>query len=143
MTGALALRLGVAALILVLAGLVLRQHDQLITARLAAKDQAAVVYNLRRDIADRDRKILDRAAGEAADRGQADRSCAVEISSAFQKGVAVGRAINHAKTAPSPAPGRQPAAGGVLDYRQAWEADAFKPGAARSAAGGDLRAPGS
>lgn len=137
----MALRAAPWALAAALGLLSLRQHDQLVTARLAAKDQAAVVYNLRRDIEDRDRRILDRAAGEAADRGQADKSCAAEISSAFQKGVAVGRAINHAKTPTAAAPGRQPAAGGVLDYRQAWEADAFKPGAAGSAVGGDLRAP--
>lgn len=141
MTAALALRLGPWVLAGVLGLLALHQHDQLVTARLAAKDQAAVVYNLRRDIQDRDSKIQARAAGEAAHRGEADRSCAAEISSSFQKGVAVGRAINHAKTASAPAPGRRPAAGGVLDYRQAWEVDAFKPAAAGSAAGGDLRAP--
>lgn len=127
----------------VLGILALHQHDQLVTWRLKDKDQQAREFNLRRDIQDRDRRVLKRADDEADDRGEADRSCAAEISSSFQKGVAVGRAINHAKTAPSSAPGRQPAAGGVLDYRQAWEADAFKPGAARSAAGGDLRAPGS
>lgn len=143
MTGALALRLGPWVLAAVLGLLSLRQHDQLVTWRLKDKDQQAREFNLRRDIQDRDRRVLERAGDEADDRGEADRSCAVEISSAFQKGVAVGRAINHAKTSPSSAPGRQPAAGGVLDYRQAWEADAFKPGAARSAAGGDLRAPGS
>lgn len=139
--GALALRFGPWLAIVLLFGLVVIQHDKLVTARLAAKDQAAVAYNLRRDVADRDRRILDRAAGESADRGEADKTCAAEISSSFQKGVAVGRAINHAKTAPSPAPGRQPAAGGVLDYRQSWEADAFKPGAAGSAAGSGVRAP--
>ncbi len=137
----MALRAAPWALAILLGVLVVRQHDQLVTARLAAKDQAAIEYNLRRDVADRDRQILDRAAGEADDRGEADRSCAAEISSAFQKGVAVGRAINHAKTPTAAAPGRQPAAGGVLDYRQAWEVDAFKPGRAGSSAGGDLRAP--
>ncbi|MDR7231414.1 hypothetical protein J2X45_002514 [Caulobacter sp. BE264] len=137
----MALRAAPWALAIGLGLLALNQHDQLVTWRLKDKDQQAREYNLRRDVADRDRQILDRAAGEADDRGQADRSCVAEISSAFQKGVAVGRAINHAKTPTAAAPGRQPAAGGVLDYRQAWEVDAFKPAAPGSAAGSDLRAP--
>lgn len=141
MTAALAARFGPWVLSLVLGLLALHQHDQLVTWRLKDKDQQAREFNLRRDIQDRDRRVLERAGDEADDRGAADRSCAAEISASFQKGVAVGRAINHAKTASAPTPGRQPAAGGVLDYRQAWEVDAFKPGAAGSAASGDLRAP--
>lgn len=112
--------------IVFMAALLVRQHDQLVTWRLKDKDQQAVAFNLRRDIAGRDAKVLARADAEAGDRGDADKSCATDISSSFQKGVAVGRAISHAST--SPAPGVQPAPGGVRDYRQAWAADAFIPG---------------
>lgn len=133
---------GVALVIIAgLGALTVKQHDDLVTWRLKDKDQQAVAFNLRRDIQDRDRRLLERAAGEADDRGEADRSCANEISSSFQKGVAVGRAINHAKSPVPASPGRQPGAGGVLDYRENWEASAFKPAAPGSAAGGDLRAP--
>ncbi|ATC25226.1 hypothetical protein [Caulobacter vibrioides] len=141
MIAPIAARFGPWVLAGVLGLLTLYQHDQLVTWRLKDKDQQAREYNLRRDIGERDRKILARAGDEADDRGEADQACATEISSSFQKGVAVGRAINHAKGAPPPAPGRQPGPGGMLDYRQAWEASAFKPGAAGSAASGDLRAP--
>ena len=142
MIAGIAARFGPWVLAGVLALLALHQHDQLVTWRLKDKDQQAREFNLRRDIQDRDRRILARADDEASDRGQADRSCAIEISSSFQKGVAVGRAISHAKSASPSAPGRQPGPGVVLDYRQAWEASAFKPAAAGSTAGGDLRAPG-
>lgn len=125
MTWALAKTVGPYAAIVVLTWLCLGQHDQLVTWRLKDKDQQAVAFNLRRDIQDRDRKILATASAEAGDRGDADRSCATDISSSFQKGVAVGRAISHAST-PS-APGVQPGPGLVRDYRQAWSAGAYTP----------------
>jgi len=106
--------------------LCLGQHDQLVTWRLKDKDQQAREFNLRRDIQDRDKTILSTASAEAGDRGDADRACATDISSSFQKGVAVGRAISHAST-PS-APGVQPGPGLVRDYRQAWSAGAYTPG---------------
>lgn len=142
MIAPIAARLGPWVLAGVLGLLTLLQHDQLVTWRLKDKDQQAREFNLRRDIAERDRKILARAGDEADDRGEADKACATEISSSFQKGVAVGRATNHAKSASAPPARSQPGAGGVLDYRETWEASAFKPAAAGSSAGGDLRAPG-
>lgn len=141
--GPLALRFGPWILAGVLGLLAVHQHDQLVTWRLKDKDRQAVEFNLHRDVADRDQRIRDRAGDEASDRGEADRSCATEISSSFQKGVAVGRAMTHAKT-PSPvAPGALPGPGGVLDYRQSWEASAFKPATPGSSADGGVRAPGS
>jgi hypothetical protein len=113
-------------LIALLGWLVLTQHDQLVTWRLKDKDQQARIYNLGRDIEERDAMILATASAEAGDRGDADRACATDISSSFQKGVAVGRAISHAST-PS-APGVQPGPGLVRDYRQAWSAGAYTPG---------------
>lgn len=142
MIAAIAARFGPWVLAGVLGLLALHQHDQLVTWRLKDKDQQAREYNLRRDIEERDQRVHERAAGEANDRGEADKACATEISSSFQKGVAVGRAINHAKSASPAAPGRQPGPGGVLDYRETWEASAYKPAASGSAAGGDLRSPG-
>jgi hypothetical protein len=139
---ALASRFGPWILAGVLGLLALHQHDQLVTWRLKDKDQQAVEFNLHRDVADRDRRIGDRAIGEAADRGEADRSCATEISSSFQKGVAVGRVMTHAKSSSPAAPGPQPGPGGLLDYREVWEASAFKPTASGSPAGGGVRAPG-
>ena len=131
------------AIIAALGGLALHQHDQLVTWRLKDKDQQAVAFNLRRDIADRDRKVDERADVEAGDRGEADKACATEISSSFQKGVAVGRAIIHAKSSSPAAPGALPGPGVVRnDYRQSWEASAFKPVASGSPAGGSVRAPG-
>ncbi|PHY20943.1 hypothetical protein [Caulobacter sp. BP25] len=133
---------GVAAIVILgLGGVVLKQRDDLVVWRLKDKDQQAREYNLRRDIDERDRKVIARAGDEADDRGEADVACVNEISSSFQKGVAVGRAINHAKSTTSSPPRSQPGAGGVLDYRENWEASAFKPAASVSAAGGDLRAP--
>ena len=123
---ALALRFGPWAAIVVLCLLSLSQHDQLVTWRLKDKDQQAVAFNLRRDIQERDDKIRSTASAEAGDRGDADRACAADISSSFQKGVAVGRAISHATT-PPPA-GVQPAPGRVRDYRQVWAAGAYTPG---------------
>jgi hypothetical protein len=111
--------------IALLGWLVVTQHDQLVTWRLKDKDQQAVEYNLRQDIRDRDAKILATASAEAGDRGDTDRACATDISSSFQKGVAVGRAISHAST-PS-APGVQPAPGFVRDYRQNWAVGAYTP----------------
>jgi hypothetical protein len=111
--------------IVVLGWLCLGQHDQLVTWRLKDKDQQAIAYNLRQDIQDRDKIIRATASAEAGDRGDADKSCAADISSSFQKGVAVGRAITHASK-PSP-PGQQPAAGVMRDYRQAWSAGAYTP----------------
>ena len=109
-----------------LLGLVVVQHDKLVTWRLKDKDQQAVAFNLRRDILERDAKIRSTASAEAGDRGDADRACATDISSSFQKGVAVGRAISHATTPPTS--GVQPAPGLVRDYRQAWSAGAYTPG---------------
>jgi hypothetical protein len=140
--GALALRFGPWVLVGILGFLSLRQHDQLVTWRLKDKDQQAVEFNLHRDVAERDAQVGKRAAGEAADRGQADKSCAAEISSSFQKGVAVGRAITHAKNPLPASPGALPGPGVVLDYREIWEASAFKPAASGSAASGGLRPPG-
>lgn len=126
MTWALLKTFGPYVAIGLLAWLSLSQHDQLVTWRLKDKDQQAREFNLRRDIQDRDKKIVARASAEAGDRGDADRACATDISSSFQKGVAVGRAITNAKT-PS-APGVQPGLGVVRDYRQAWSAGAYAPG---------------
>lgn len=109
-----------------LIGLVVIQHDQLVTWRLKDKDQQAVIFNLRGDVARRNAKIDERASAEASDRGDADKSCASDISSSFQKGVAVGRAITHASKPSSP--GVQPALGLVRDYRQAWSSGAYAPG---------------
>lgn len=75
----------------VLAWVCLVQHDKLVTRRLKDKDQQAVQYNLRCDIGERDRAIIGRSQTEAADRGEADQICTADISSSFQKGVAVGR----------------------------------------------------
>lgn len=102
-----------------------RLDDQVTTLRLAEKDLLARIVGLRRDVDDRDEAIRSRASAEAADRGQSDRSCAADISSSFQKGVAAGRALNHAKPA---VPGAGADAGGLLDYRQAWAVDAYRPG---------------
>lgn len=124
--GALALRFGPYVAIVVLGLLTLTQHDQLVTWRLKDKDQQAVAFNLRRDIQERDDKIRSAASAEAGDRGDADRACATDISSSFQKGVAVGRAITNA---PKPSsPGQQPVPGVVRDYRQAWSFGAYAPG---------------
>lgn len=114
------------AAIVALGALLVSQHDQLVTWRLKDKDQQAVVGNLRRDIRDRDKIIRATASAEAGDRGDADRSCASDISSSFQKGVAVGRAIPHAPKPSSPS--NQPAPGLVRDYRQAWAVGAYTPG---------------
>lgn len=97
-----------------------------VTWKLAAKDFEHAVGNLQLAIKIRDGKVIDRADAEAADRGDADKSCAADISSSFQKGVAVGRAISHAPT--SSTPGQQPPPGGLRDYRKAWEAGAYRPG---------------
>lgn len=136
--------LGGAAVLLAIVALegavIVKQHDDLVTWRLRDKDQQAVVFNLRRDLADRDARILVRAGVEAGDRGEADAACATEISASFQKGVAVGRAIIHAKDAAPPAAGQLPAGVVRNDYRTAWEASAYKPGAG-SAGGGAVRAP--
>ena len=125
MTWSLAKTFGPYVAIVVLGWLALIQHDQLVTWRLKDKDQQAVIFNLRGDIVRRDAKVTDRATAEAGDRGDADKSCAADISSSFQKGVAVGRAISHATT-PSTA-GVQHAPGRVRDYRQAWAAGAYIP----------------
>lgn len=116
------------AAIAALAVIVVFQHDQLVTWRLKDKDQQAVEAQLRRDVGDRDRQFRERADGEAGDRGETDRACANDISSSFQKGVAVGRAITHAKPSSSAASGGKPATRVLRDYRQTWEADAFRPG---------------
>jgi len=127
--GALALRFGPWIGLGFLAVLALHQHDQLVTWRLKDKDQQAVAFNLRRDIGDRDRQIDARATDEAADRGQADSVCSAEISTSFQKGVAVGRAIERHAPSPVPAPaGGQPTPRVVRDYREAWAAGAYTPG---------------
>lgn len=97
-----------------------------VTWKLAAKDYERAIGDLRLAIKIRDGGVIARAAAEASDRGDADKSCAADISSSYQKGVAVGRAISHA---PNPAPaGQQPLAGGLRDYRKAWEAGAYRPG---------------
>lgn len=126
MTWALIKTFGPYVAIVVLAWLWLGRHDQLVTWRLKDKDQQAIAFNLRRDIQDRDAKIRATASAEAGDRGDADRACSTDISTSFQKGVAVGRAISHAST--PPAPGVQPAPGLLRDYRQAWSAGAYTPG---------------
>lgn len=126
MTWALVKTFGPWLAIVVLLALIACQHDQLVTWRLRDKDQQAVAFNLRRDIQERDAKAADRAVSEAGDRGDADRACATDISSSFQKGVAVGRAINNASKPSSPA--GQSAAGVVLDYRETWSRDAYRPG---------------
>lgn len=101
--------------------------DDLVTTRLHDKDQQAVIYNLRRDVADRDQRIQARAGVEAADLGSSDRACASDISSSFQKGVAAGRAIANAqKPVPAATPG-QSGAVVLRDYREAWARDAFRP----------------
>lgn len=126
---ALLLRVAPWAACVGLALLVLTQHDQLVTWRLKDKDQQAVAFNLRRDILDRDAKIRGRATDEAADRGQADGVCTAEISTSFQKGVAVGRAVErHASSPVLAAAGGQPAPRIVRDYREAWAAGAYAPG---------------
>ena len=128
--GVMALAAG-AALLTVSAALMLGQHDQLVTARLQAKDQQAVIYNLRRDITERDAMIRGRAAREAGDAGATAQACATTISTAYQRGVAFGRAISHGPSNPAPvaASGRRPGADVVRDYRHDWEASAFKPAA--------------
>lgn len=102
--------------------------DGLTTARLHDKDQQAIIYNLGRDVADRDQRVLGRATTEAADRGDTDRACATDISSSFQKGVAAGRAIANAQKPTTPAAG-QPGPGVLRDYRENWARDAFRPAA--------------
>jgi hypothetical protein len=98
-----------------------------VTWKLAAKDYDHAISDLHLAIKIRDGKVEARAVSEASDRSDADSICVGEISSSFQKGVAVGRAITHAQT-PS-ASGQRPAAGGVQrDYRQAWQAGAYRPG---------------
>ena len=131
MIGALALRFGpwIAAVLLALLALI--QHDQLVTWRLNDKDQQARIYNLGRDIAERDTRIQSRADREAADAGATAQACATTISTAYQRGVAFGRAISHGPSKPAPvaASGRRPGADVVRDYRHDWEASAFKPAA--------------
>lgn len=117
------------ALIAGLGGVTLTQHDKLVTWRLKDKDQQAVILHLRRDVADRDSRILATAGREYGDAGQTAQACAATISTAYQRGVAFGRAISHAKSPTPAAAGGQPDAGVVLDYRQAWEASAYKPAA--------------
>jgi hypothetical protein len=84
-------------------------------------------------IAERDRRIEDQAAREAEALGRADRDAAAEISNAFRRGVAVGRADSHANELHPKAPAVPAAgvrdAGRVRDYRQAREAAAYRPGA--------------
>ena len=126
MTWALVKTFGPWLAIALLFAIVLRQHDQLVTWRLKDKDQQAVVVNLHRDVQERDAKITATASSEAGDRGDADQACATDISSSFEKGVAVGRAISHASN-PAAIPG-QPAAGIVRDYRQTWSVGAYVPG---------------
>lgn len=132
---------------LVLCGLLLvqsvrveRLKDDALTLRLHDKDQQAKIYNLGRDIEARDKAVDSRAIGEAGDRGEADLSCAIDITSSFQKGVAFGRVIANAKPSPAAAGGK-PAPRVVRDYRQDWEAGAFKA-APGPAAGSGVRAPG-
>ena len=117
------------ALIASLSGVILVQHDKLVTWRLKDKDQRAVISHLGRDVADRDRRILETASREYGDAGQTAQACAATISTAYQRGVAFGRVISHAKSPTPAASGGQPGADVVLDYRQAWEASAYKPAA--------------
>ncbi len=97
-----------------------------VTWKLAAKDYERAIGDLNLAIKIRDGRVTDRAIGEAADAGVANATCASDISSSFQKGVAVGRAICHAND-PAPAAGQRPAPGVVRDYREAWARDAYSP----------------
>jgi hypothetical protein len=126
-----------AVLLLASGAVILRQHDDLVTARLHDKDQQAIIYNLGRDIGDRDAKVNARAIGEAGDLSETYRACATDITSSFQKGVAFGRVIANAKPSPA-AVGGKSAPVVVRDYREVRSAGAFKA-AARPSAGSDLR----
>ncbi|KQZ31739.1 hypothetical protein [Caulobacter sp. Root1472] len=99
-----------------------------VTWRLAAKDYEHAIGDLNLAIRIRDGRVVDRARSEADDAGAANSTCAADISSSFQKGVAVGRAIRHANDTPAPAAGQRPAPDGVRDYREAWARDAYSPG---------------
>lgn len=127
-----------AGLILLLSGLAVKQHDDIVTWRLRDKDQQAIAAQLRRDVADRDQRIIQVAGREYGDAGLTAAACADDISSSFERGVAFGRVISHAKSPTPAAAGGQPDARVVRDYSQAWAAGAFRP-AAQPAAGGDLR----
>lgn len=97
-----------------------------VTWKLAAKDYQSAIGDLKLAIKIRDGRAIDRSLADAGDVGAANATCASDISSSFQKGVAVGRAICHAKD-PAPAAGQRPAAGVVRDYREAWARDAYSP----------------
>lgn len=119
-----------AALILAQSVVIVRQHDDLVTRRLKEKDQQAIEAQLRRDVIDRDARIHRNADREAGDAGATAQVCAATISTAYQRGVAFGRAISHASLSSRPvAPNGQPADGVVRDFRAAWEREAFKPAA--------------
>jgi hypothetical protein len=98
-----------------------------VTWKLAAKDYERAIGDLNLAIKIRDGRVTDRALSEAGDAGVANATCASDISSSFQKGVAVGRAICHANENASAA-GQRPAPGVVRDYREAWARDAYSPG---------------
>lgn len=124
-----------------MAVVIVMQHDGLVTARLKDKDYQARIYNLGRDVEERDAKIGEVAGREYADAGQNASTCATDISSSFERGVAFGRAISHAKSPTPTATGGQPVPRRVRDFSEAWAADAFRP-AAEPAASGDLRTAG-
>lgn len=129
MTAAVAWRVAPWALAVALACIVWIQHDQVVTFRLKDKDQQAIAYNLRRDIGDRDQKIVDRAGAEAEARTRADAACSADSSNSFERGVAVGRAIANAKAASGPGAGQPALTVGVRDYREARAVAAYRPGA--------------
>lgn len=101
-----------------------------VTWQLAGKDYQHAIGDLKLAIAIRDGRVVGRAQDEAADRGQANTVCTGEISDSFQKGVAVGRAIErHASSSPAAAAGQSVAPRRVRDYREARAAGAYIPGA--------------
>ena len=99
-----------------------------VTWKLAAKDYENAIGDLNLAIKIRDGRVVDRAQGEAIDAGAANATCAADISSSFQKGVAVGRAIRHANDTSASAAGQRPASDRVRDYREVWARDAYSPG---------------
>jgi len=128
-----------AALLAASAAVMLRQHDDLVTWRLKDKDWQAIEVGLRRDIRDRNDKINAVAGREYGDAGLSAAACATDISSSFERGVAFGRVISHAKSSTPAAAGGLPGSRGVRDYSESWAAGAYRPGS-QSAASSDLRA---